>query len=379
GNSVTINTPADNSFSNSASVSITGTATSQTGVFDPTHPLTYTLDGGASADATTFNNSTGAFTINLSGLSESLHTVVVTELSNDTTTSSSSVNFTVDTTNPTASITSPADNSFSNSATVNLSGTASDTNLASVQISVDGGALQATSGSPSSWTFSATGLGDGVHTFQVTATDSAGNIGTSSVIHVTVDTINPTISITSPTGGSTVNTSVVHVTGTASDANLATVQVSIDGGAYTTATGTSSWSFDTSALSNGAHTIDAKVIDSAGNVGTATQISFTVDNTTPTVIIMTPIDGSTLTNQHSFNVNGTASDGVAGIASVQVSVNGSAFVTATTSDSFAHWTYPATVAGDGAFNITAKVTANNALTGTASDANLATVQVSIDG
>jgi hypothetical protein len=63
---------------------------------------------------------------------------------------------------------------------------------------------------------------------------------------------------------------VVHVTGTASDpvVGISIVKVSIDGGAFTTATGTTSWTFDTLALSfsdcGDTHTIQAQATNNAG-------------------------------------------------------------------------------------------------------------------
>ncbi len=102
---------------------------------------------------------------------------------------------------------------------------------------------------------------------QVTTTTDASS--------VLFDKTNPTISITTPANGATVGTSIVHVVGTASDTNLVTVQVSVDGNPYALATGTKSWTFDTSTLTNGPHTISATATDSAGNIQT-TQTSFTV-------------------------------------------------------------------------------------------------------
>ena len=118
-------------------------------------------------------------------------------------------------------------------------------------------------------------MSQGAHTFQSKATDLAGNTGLSSVVHVTVDTVNPTISISSPSNGATINTGSFTVSGSAFDANLNKVDVSIDSGAFQPATGTSSWSFAVTGLSNGLHTVTAKATDLAGNTQT-TSITITV-------------------------------------------------------------------------------------------------------
>ena len=73
----------------------------------------------------------------------------------------------IDTVNPTTSITSPSDNTYSTSTTVALTGTSADTNLASTTISVNSGEFVATGGTPAAWTYSATGLSQGAHTFPV--------------------------------------------------------------------------------------------------------------------------------------------------------------------------------------------------------------------
>jgi hypothetical protein len=72
----------------------------------------------------------------------------------------------------------------------------------------------------------------------------------------------------------------VTVSGSASDdVAVATVQVSVDGGAYQAAQGTSSWgySLDTTALTNGSHTLTARATDTSGNVSTTNE-SVTVQN-----------------------------------------------------------------------------------------------------
>src|SRR6266705_6843386 len=78
------------------------------------------------------------------------------------------------------------------------------------------------------------------------------------------DTVAPTIAIDSPSNHSSA-VSPVSVTGTAFD-NIAIqkVELRVDGGAWTTATGTTSWS-GSFPLAVGNHTIDARVTDTSGN------------------------------------------------------------------------------------------------------------------
>jgi phosphatidylinositol-3-phosphatase len=91
----------------------------------------------------------------------------------------------------------------------------------------------------------------------------------------------PVVSITQPASNSTVS-GALTVAGTAGDAaGIAQVQVSVDNGAAQLATGTTSWtaSIDTTALTNGTHTINVQATDTDGNVGTA-SVTVTVNNTT---------------------------------------------------------------------------------------------------
>ncbi|GEM_PF-2126715 len=84
----------------------------------------------------------------------------------------------------------------------------------------------------------------------------------------------PSVSISQPTSGSTVS-GTITVAGTAAaqgGASISQVAVSVDNGAPQPATGTTSWSasIDTTALTNGTHTITATATDSNGLTGSAT-------------------------------------------------------------------------------------------------------------
>jgi hypothetical protein len=126
------------------------------------------------------------------------------------------------------------------------------------------------------------------------------------------DTTAPTVSIAAPSNGSAVSscsgaTTTIKVS--ASDASgIGSVQVSIDGGAYTTAPFNSSTGFYELAWSPaaGSHTINAKATDSScnANVGNATAVSVTGScSTTNTQLLLNP-------GFDSGDVNWTHSSGV---------------------------------------------------------------------
>jgi predicted extracellular nuclease len=96
----------------------------------------------------------------------------------------------------------------------------------------------------------------------------------------------PNVSIVNPEDGSTVSGTVtiqVDATDAEDAAGTLTVEVAIDGGAWQTAAYNSSSGYyeldwDTTAVADGSHTIDARATDSAGNTTNATQVTVTVDN-----------------------------------------------------------------------------------------------------
>ncbi len=199
---------------------------------------------------------------------------------------------------PSVAISSPAPGATV-SGTVSVAGSASDNvQVANVQVSVDGGAYQLAAGT-TSWGFSlnTAAFADGAHTIAAKATDSSGKTATSSE-SVTFnnappapppppppppppspDTTPPSVSISAPGAGSTIS-GVASVAGSASDnAALAKVDVSVDGGTYQLAQGTSSWSYSlsTTALADGTHTLVARATDASGNFSVASE-SVSVQN-----------------------------------------------------------------------------------------------------
>src|SRR5262249_33698068 len=82
-----------------------------------------------------------------------------------------------------------------------------------------------------------------------------------------INVVNPVaaVALTSPATGATVS-GTVNVSGTASDTvSVKSVQLSLDNGAFSNASGTTGWSYslNTASLSNGLHTLTAKTIDLA--------------------------------------------------------------------------------------------------------------------
>lgn len=135
--------------------------------------------------------------------------------------------------------------------------------------------------------FTAGPLADGAHTFQVRATDPAGNVATPASRAFTVDTDAPDTSITAGPSG-TVGDSTPTFT-FASEAG-STFECRVDGDAFTPCTSP----FTTTVLADGAHTFDVRGIDPSGNVDPApASRAFTVDTSAPITWITSGPSGST--------------------------------------------------------------------------------------
>ncbi len=144
-------------------------------------------------------------------------------------------------------------------------------------------------------------LGNGPHTIAVTATDHVGRtaVATSSV--VVDDTTPPVVTIDEPGGGQTLTD---DLNGTVSVDQSAKVECRIDGGAWGACVqgGKSEWHVGAFsepiafAAANGAHTVEARATDGAGNVST-TSVSFvTADGAAPALDVLLPADGATVTS-----------------------------------------------------------------------------------
>jgi Bacterial Ig-like domain len=137
---------------------------------------------------------------------------------------------------------------------------------ASFQCRVDGGVFAAC-GSP----HTTAALGDGAHTFEVRASDAAGNVGSAASRTITVDTVAPQTTITAAPPATTSSTSasfsfIASETGS-------TFECSLDGAAFAACTSPR----DYSGLTIGAHQFSVRAKDAAGNTdGTPASHSWTV-------------------------------------------------------------------------------------------------------
>ncbi|MCY1078279.1 Ig-like domain-containing protein [Archangium lansingense] len=191
---------------------------------------------------------------------------------------SAGVTVTVDRTGPATAISAPAQNALVRGI-VPVSATASDTyGVERVEFYANGTLLGTTTTAPYVVSWDTTVLADGVVTLTTKAYDLAGNVTQSASRTVTVDSIAPTVAITSPANGASAFLSTT-IQASASDNRGVTQVVFYDGanviGTDTTAPYSLSWGLLT--VPKGWHTLTAKAYDAAGNVTTSAPISLKVN------------------------------------------------------------------------------------------------------
>jgi hypothetical protein len=226
---------------------------------------------------------------------------------------------------PTLSITSPTSGStVSGSVTISATETDSST-VNSVAFSIDGTTIATSTTAPYSCTWNTASVSNGSHAITAVLEDSAGNAANASAA-VTVnnaDTTPPTVSITSPANGATVS-GTTAVKATASDsAGVASVAFSVDGTVKSTATTAPySYSWVTTDVANGSHTVTATAKDTGGNTASS-SVTVTVSNassgsgtSTPTIAITSPGNEAVVSGTVAISAAVTDSDPVTSVAFV---------------------------------------------------------------
>jgi hypothetical protein len=255
-------------------------------------------------------------------------TAVVTDTDSDTATSSV-VHVTVDNTAPSTYLISPAPGGYFNG-TLAVSAHASDgSGIATVQYQIDGkpaGAPLTAPDTAGGYAYSASldisKLTAGHHTLDDVATDAAGNTATSAPVSFTVSSGPPQVVLTlppdwtfghgtvpvtaSPSGGVTPYSLQLYVDGTPSGSPISTSSP------YT-------FSWDTTKLNDGTHTVSVGLTDADGDTATSATVHITVDNTAPTTYLVSPAAGAWFTG--ALPVSAHASDAY-GIASIQYQIDG---------------------------------------------------------
>ena len=238
----------------------------------------------------------------------------------------------IDNTNPTGSLTAPADAAVLGGSVAVSSDSAdggSGVDQAEFQQRPAGGGpwttIDTDTNAPYSVDWDTTTLTDGDHDLRVITTDDAGNTHTSPTHTVTVDNTDPSVTITAPTGF--VNAGAADpftVTATTPDGDVAGVELFSCSDASTGCSGGSwiSLGVDSSAPYSASWPIDpdgnralrAVATDGAGNTG-ADVVNVTVDRTDPTGSLTAPADTALVTG--TVAVSSNSADAGSGVAQAE--------------------------------------------------------------
>ena len=242
---------------------------------------------------------------------------------NDTipnTNTSQTLNFTIATTAPTVTLSAPASSAIFNvsSITFNFTATSDVFTTMSCSLYLDG-VLNKTNAATSNGTLTSmsptSSMADGNHTWNVSCTDGASNVGAGLNKTFTVATTAPTVTLSAPTNLSIFNVSSITFNFTATSDAFTTLSCSLylDGVLNKTNAATSNGTLTsmspTSTLADGAHTWNVSCTDGASNVGAGLSRTFTVGTTAPTVSLTSPASSSTFnfgTSSVTFTFNFTS-------------------------------------------------------------------------
>jgi hypothetical protein len=162
--------------------------------------------------------------------------------------------------------------------------------------------------SGTSYTFNA--QANTTYTFSLTAY-LAGNVTTTNP---------PTVVVSSPVQGAKLSGNVVVTASASSSIGVAGVQFEVDGGNLGTEIVNAPYAvtYNTAKSANGPHTLNAIVVDIAGNRASSTPVTVTVTNTTntnpPTVTITAPVSGAKVSGSNVIiSANASSDIGVAGV------------------------------------------------------------------
>lgn len=205
------------------------------------------------------------------------------------------------------------------------------------------GKYEATLTAPGSTSYN---LDDHVYALQIKATNTAGTVTTVDTSDAAVgdalklrvlETVKPTVSITSPGAGSYVTNNKQPIVfqlrdeSGGSGVDLSTLALKIDGGAAVgggsagmvcnaVTNGYDCTYTPQTALSDGAHTVTIDVSDHDGNAAAQASRAYTVDTVPPVLNVTNPANNF-LTNSAALTVQGTTNDATSSAVTVKIKLN----------------------------------------------------------
>ncbi len=272
---------------------------------------------------------------------------------------SSTVYFTVDTTPPSVSFTSPTppNGSISTANSITINVTHTELYPDTLILNWNGTNFsQAYSGNYTSLTFY--NLSDGRYSYYIWVNDTAGNANATEVRMITIDTSPPMLLSITPLNGSGVR-GVVAISVIARDrgTGVASVVALVKNTTYLqvlnlTHKGSDVWyaEWNTSPVAEGEYTITINATDFSGR-SNSSKTTVVVDRTPPFSLLTSPEQEENISTS-SYTITGIASDNESGISRVWVSMDGGSswFIAKGT----INWSYHWNITKDGEYNITCK-------------------------
>ncbi|MFB6346160.1 MAG: Ig-like domain-containing protein [bacterium] len=271
------------------------------------------------------------------------------------------VTVTVDNTPPDiTSITNPVDGDVL-AGTTTYSGDANDTEsgIKDVEFFVDTVSLTTDASDPYETAFNVGDYSLGSHSLSILATDRAGNRLGDTITVEFDDRTAPEVDILNPAdGGFVTGTTPFEADAIDTQSGVSSVEFLVDGGSRETDSDSPyGFDWDTTADTDGTHSLVSEATDDSGNVG-ADTISVTVDNTPPDVTSITnPSDGDTVSDTVSIEVN--ASDTESGLNKVEFLVDGADIGTDKSSPYQVDWSSSSVPDGDHVLTAIGYDTASN--------------------
>jgi N-acetylneuraminic acid mutarotase len=274
---LTVTTPEENYITNVAQLLCEGTVVE-------TNPDSFKING------TIFDASSGTYS-GLTDLVEGTNTVAfeARDLAGNVTTISKTV--VLDQTAPEITLTSPADNTFTKESQILCEGTVIDDNLSRIVINSISYPLTDSAFSH------LVDIYEGTNGISIIAFDLAGN-RTSLSREVTLDTVSPELTISSPVDGLWTTNSSILVEGSFVEENVQAITIN----GVEAQISSNAFSLEV-ALVSGSNPIEVVIEDKASN-SSSQIITVNLDNVPPTVAISSPL-GNTFTNETSVLVEGT--------------------------------------------------------------------------
>jgi subtilisin family serine protease len=335
------------------SVAVTATAADDRGVTS----VQFLLDGAPlGAAVTTAPYQVEWPTTSATNAPHTLTAVARDAAGRETTAAAVVVNVLNDLAAPSIGLVTPSSGATVDGAIVVSATVTDDVGVTSVQFLLDGAPLgDPVTAAPYQVEWSTTSATNAAHTVTAVARDGAGRETTATAVIVNVrnDLAAPTVLLTSPSAGATVNGAITVTATAVDDVGVTSVQFLLDGAPFgevdTEFPYQLAWS--TLAAPNGTHTWTAVARDAAGRETTAESVSVTVlnDAASPTVAITNPTAETTVGG--TLVIAATAADDV-GVASVQFFIDGAPLGAADT-DAPYEVEWATTASANGSHNVTA--------------------------